>query len=199
MTQRIALLPDTHAGFRVSARPAGSPESPPGAVEPRAFEAIYAEQFSFVWRCLRSLGVAPEALDDAAQEVFVVAHRRLAEFRGESSLRTWLYGILRNVAANQRRGALRRLRQLPLLHEPAAPSPGPHERAQDREAAAFVQGFLVELDDKKRELFVLALIEQMSMPEVARALGIPLNTAYTRLRSVRLEFQRALARKQGRR
>src|SRR5689334_16903611 len=68
------------------------------------FAAVYQAHFAFVWRCLRGLGVPQAALDDAAQEVFVVVHRRLPEFRGESSLRTWLYAIVRNVAANQRRG-----------------------------------------------------------------------------------------------
>ena len=54
------------------------------------FEAIYAEHFAFVWRCLRALGVSPGALDDAAQEVFLGCIRRFCEFRGESSVRTWL-------------------------------------------------------------------------------------------------------------
>jgi len=160
------------------------------------FAAVYREYFPFVWRCLRALGVADASLDDAAQEVFVVVHRRLAEFRGESSLRTWLYAIVRNVAANQRRGAQRSSVQAEL--DPALPSPAPDpcERAQDREAADFVQQFLSALDDKKRDVFVLALLEQLTIPEVAETLGIPLNTAYTRLRSVRIELRRALAERE---
>jgi RNA polymerase sigma-70 factor, ECF subfamily len=157
------------------------------------FLSVYHASFAFVWRCLRALGVAPATLDDAAQEVFVVVHRRLPEFRGDSSLRTWLYAIVRNVAANQRRGAQRSHTQSEL--DPALPSPAPDpcEHAQDQQAADFVQRFVATLDDKKRDLFVLAQLEQLSMPEVAQTLGIPLNTAYTRLRSVRSEFRRALA------
>ena len=60
-----------------------------------------------------------------------------------------------------------------------------------------MQRFLHDVSEIKRDVFVLALIEQMSMPEVAQALGVPLNTAYTRLRDVRLEFQRALQRQRG--
>ena len=52
--------------------------------------------------------------------------------------------------------------------------------------------FLAGLDDKKRDLFILAVLEEMTIPEVAAALAIPLNTAYTRLRSVRADFERAL-------
>jgi RNA polymerase sigma-70 factor, ECF subfamily len=156
------------------------------------FTAMYAQHFAFVWRCLRALGVPEPARDDAAQEVFVVVHRRLAEFRGASSLRTWVYGIVRNVAANQRRRERRRPAS-PLQDEPECSAPGPHERAQDSDAARFVQAFVAGLGEKKRDVFVLALIEQMSMPEVAEALAIPLNTAYTRLRDARIEFRRALA------
>lgn len=161
------------------------------------FEAVYADHFPFVWRCLRALGIPDVALDDAAQDVFVVVHRRLPEFRGESSLRTWLYGVVRNVAANQRRSERRKPAGGTLRDDLECARPAPDEQLQDREAAAFVQAFVAELSDKKRDVFVLALLEQMSIPEVAAALGIPVNTAYTRLRDVRLEFQRALERKRG--
>jgi RNA polymerase sigma-70 factor (ECF subfamily) len=77
--------------------------------------------------------------------------------------------------------------------EPCA-QPDPLQNLQTREAADFVQRFVSELDDKKRDLFVLAVVEQLSMPEVAPILGVPLNTAYTRLRALRIEFQSALAR-----
>lgn len=159
------------------------------------FDDIYNRNFSFVWRCLRGLGVPASALDDAAQDVFLVVHRQLAGFRGESSPRTWLFGIARNVAANHQRRARRKQARLePLVEEPAHPAPGPHEQAEDAQAAAFVERFLAGLDGKKRELFVLAVLEEMTMPEVAAALSIPLNTAYTRLRRVRAAFELALGR-----
>lgn len=159
----------------------------------RDFDATYVEYFPFVWRCLRGLGVPPDALDDAAQEVFIVVHRRFAGFEGRSSVRTWLYGIVRNVASNQRRSRLRRASTEVLDVELASRAPGPLERAQNAEAAAFVQRFAAGLDAKKRDVFLLAVLEEMSMPEVAEALGIPLNTAYTRLRLVRAELKLALA------
>jgi RNA polymerase sigma-70 factor (ECF subfamily) len=159
------------------------------------FDAIYAEFFPFVWRCLRGLGVPESLLDDAAQDVFVVVHRRLAEFAGRSSVRTWLYGIVRNVASNQRRATARRHTQ-PLDDELASRAPGPLERAEDAEAAAFLQRFLATIEPKRREVFMLALLEEMSLPEVALALSIPLNTAYSRLRLARADFQKALVEKE---
>jgi RNA polymerase sigma-70 factor (ECF subfamily) len=161
------------------------------------FDAIYAEHFGFVWRCLRSLGVTRAVLDDAAQEVFVVVHRQLAGYRGDSTIRTWLYGIVRNVAHNQRRTLARRGVGAPLDEGHASDGPGPESDAQDAEAAAFVARFVETLDAKKRDVFVLAVLEECSIPEVARALEIPLNTAYTRLRVVRAEFRSALVRRGG--
>lgn len=160
--------------------------------ESDSFDAIYAEYFPFVWRCLRGLGVAVSALDDAAQDTFVVVHRRLADFRGDSSVKTWLYSIVRNVAANHRRGVSRKGRAEELDHQLASQQPDPAERAQDAEAAAFVAEFLETLDAKKRDVFVLGVLEQLPIPEVSQMLEIPLNTAYTRLRSVRAAFRSAL-------
>lgn len=162
----------------------------------KAFDDIYNQNFPFVWRCLRGLGLPPVALDDAAQDVFLVVHRQLAGFRGESSPRTWLFGIARNVAANHLRRAHRKQARLePLVEDPAHLVPGPHEHAEDAQAAAFVADFLAGLDEKKRDLFILAVLEEMTMPEVAAALSIPINTAYTRLRRVRAAFEQALGRR----
>jgi RNA polymerase sigma factor (sigma-70 family) len=179
----------------VPLNPNARTEGRPALVSSEAFDDIYNGNFSFVWRCLRGLGVPAVALDDDAQDVFLVVHRQLAGFRGESSPRTWLFGIARNVAANHQRRARRKQGPLePLLEEPAHLVAGPHEHAEDAEAAAFVAKFLAGLDAKKRELFVLAVLEEMTMPEVAAALSIPLNTAYTRLRRVRAAFEQALGR-----
>lgn len=173
-------------------------ESGPAAAPARDFDATYAEYFPFVWRCLRGLGVAEAGLDDAAQDVFVVVHRRFAEFRGSSTVRTWLYGIVRNVASNHRRSLSRKREAGPLDVEPPSLAPGPAEAAEQAESAAFIERFLGGVDVKKREVFMLALLEEMTMPEIAEALGIPVNTAYSRLRLARADFQRALER-EGRR
>ncbi len=156
------------------------------------FASFYAENFSFVWRCLRGLGVPPRLLDDAAQEVFIAVHRALGGYRGESSARTWLYGIVRNVAYKQRRTLARKERGEPLEVDLAARDPSPEERAEDAQVAELVQRFVAGLDDKKRDVFVLALVEELPVPEVAEILGVPLNTAYTRLRAVRAELRAAL-------
>jgi RNA polymerase sigma-70 factor (ECF subfamily) len=166
--------------------------------ENRAFGVIYAENFGFVWRCLRSLGVAPAVLDDATQDVFLVVHRRLASYRPDVAVRTWLYGIVKRVASNARRSQKRKGAHQALGVEPPSVDRGPLQRAEDAELAAFVHRFMDQLSEPKRDLFLLAIVEELAIPEVAATLSIPLNTAYSRLRSVRQEFQRALERERCR-
>jgi RNA polymerase sigma-70 factor (ECF subfamily) len=172
-----------------------SARNQPGALpQVLEFNEVYDENCGFVWRCLRALGVAPAQLDDAAQDVFLAVHRALPGFRGEAELRTWLYGIVNNVAFKQRRTVARKGRAEALLTEPAGGGPTPDEQAQDAQAAEFVAQFAARLDDRKRDVFVLALVEGLAIPEVAQILQVPLNTAYTRLRSVRAELRAALER-----
>src|SRR5215470_15027470 len=69
------------------------------------FEETYRAHFAFVWRSLRRLGIREEDASDAAQEVFIVVHRKLPEFAGRSKLTTWLYGVCFRVASERRRAA----------------------------------------------------------------------------------------------
>lgn len=160
------------------------------------FDDLYAAHFAFVSRCLRALGTPGAALEDASQEVFLVVHRRLHLFTGESSVRTWLFGIVRRVAANQRRAVNRLPPRGDIQQEPIAQPTNPTtplEQAQNAEAAAFVQSFLGRLPRGQRDVFMLAVVEEMSIPEVAVALSIRLNTAYTWLRRARGRFREEMA------
>ena len=105
-----------------------------------------------------------------------------------------VHGIVRRIAYRYHRTAKRKGGAAPLEHEPATADPGPLERIQDVQAAAFVDRFSSQLEGRKREVFVLAELEEMTAPEIALALEIPLNTVYSRLRTARLAFEQALAR-----
>jgi len=167
--------------------------------EPRDFPSVYQLHFDFVWRSLRRLGVPSSALDDAHQEVFLIAYRRLGAFRGDSKLKTWLFGIVLNVVRHQRR-AVRQERWHDRLSETNLETlqPGPLESAAKAEAAVMLQAFLDQLDPEKRAVFILAELEQMTAPEVAEATQTNLRTVYSRLRSVRQEFEQAVARHRAR-
>jgi RNA polymerase sigma-70 factor, ECF subfamily len=163
--------------------------------------ALYDAHVAFVWRNLRRLGVAPSSLDDATQDVFLVVHRRIAG-APVADPRSWLFGILRRVAADHRRRVRRKpADSIDAVPEPRASTPGPDHAAARAEAARLVHDILDRLGDDKREVFVLAELEQMTAPEIAEAIGIPVNTVYSRLRAARAEFEThaaALAASEGR-
>jgi RNA polymerase sigma-70 factor (ECF subfamily) len=164
-----------------------------------SFEDVYHAHFPFVWRSAKRLGVRDASLDDAVQEVFVVVHRRLADFEGRSSLKTWLFGITLRVVRDHRRSARRRDAGSEVDPDTLrAAGGGPAECAENSEAVRLLHALLDELDDERREIFVMAELEQMTMPEIAEALHLNVNTAYARLRAARQEFEQALARHRAR-
>ncbi len=186
--------------------PTLTPHVPPlelvsdAAGQPRwTLTAVYREYQGFVWRSLYHLGLPRAQVDDAVQDVFIVVHRRLPEFDGRTTVRNWLYGIARRVASQYRRGAERsaqRLRVVPSAETAASvQDAGTPERF---EAAQLVRQFLDELDEDKREVFLLAELEGMSAGEVADALELNVNTVYARLRAARLKFEKAVARHEAR-
>jgi RNA polymerase sigma-70 factor (ECF subfamily) len=173
-------------------KPASDIGNPPPASAPVAlavehsFDRLYRDHFAFVWRTLRRFGVAHAQLDDAAQEVFIVVHRRLAELRPGSAPRAWLFAIAQRVASDQRRTVRRKGGLLPLDEGLAASSgAGPDAGAERAEAADIVLGFLDTLDDDRRAVFILVELEQMSAPEVSAATGANPSTVYSRLASAR--------------
>jgi RNA polymerase sigma-70 factor (ECF subfamily) len=163
------------------------------------FERLYAEHFAFVWRNLRRLGVASAGLDDAAQDVFLVVHRRLAEIRPDAE-RSFLFGVVRRVAADHRRSHGRHEREaLDGVSEVPSVAPDAERRLERAEASRLVHRVLAALSDEQREVFVLAELEQMGGPDVAESLGVSLNTMYSRLRLARAAFEKHAARLLARR
>jgi RNA polymerase sigma-70 factor, ECF subfamily len=155
---------------------------------------IHDAHAAYVWRALRYLGVREADLPDAAQEVFLVVHRRLAEFEGRSALRTWLHGIALRVASEQRRRLRSRPEQsLPELPERSA-SDDPERAAARLERRARLLAVLEALPDAQREVFVLYEVEGLEMKSVAEAIGCPLQTAYTRLHAARASVRAAFDR-----
>ncbi len=181
-------------------KPAAAVPPPDAFAAGPGFDAIYEENLTYIWRAARRLGIDPADTDDVVQEVFLVAHRRLPEFEGRAQVKTWLFKILvrvvRHYFRTQKRKPGHRPSEAPHeidgLHAPSASSPA--EAAERAEAVRILDGLLARLDADKREVFVLAEIEELSVVEIADVLGANLNTVYSRLRSARQVFERALER-----
>lgn len=164
------------------------------------FDTVYDELFPFVWRTARRLGVADSALDDVCQDTFVTIHHRLSEFEGRSAVKTWVFGILRNVVLVHHRTLGRKSpahRSKSPLIDPgtlSAPERSPEEEASTAQRAVLARELLEELDEEKRTVLVLVELEELPVPEVAEAVGVNLNTIYSRLRTARKEFAAAVKR-----
>jgi len=159
-----------------------------------AFNEIYAEHLRFVWRVVRRLGVPAADAEDVCQDVFVVVHRKLADFGHRSSVRTWLYGIAYRCASEYRRRGH-------VQHELSTDQPDAGavdavqlETIDRRRARDLLDQILDDLDDDKRAVFVFYEIEQVPMADIAETLGCPLQTAYSRLHAARKHVQAAALR-----
>jgi RNA polymerase sigma-70 factor (ECF subfamily) len=184
------------ADSRDSGRPVRLPEAYPAPPPP--FRAVYDQYFDFVWTCTRRLGVPMDAIDDVVQEIFIVVHARLPTLEHPASLRSWLYGVVRRTVSTYHRARhTREARESGGATGEASASPmqpSPLDLAVLGDELQLLFRLLGELEEPKREVLVLAELEEMTMPEIAEAVGIPLNTAYSRLRAARQEFNEALSR-----
>src|SRR5262249_55383735 len=118
---------------------------------------------------------------------FVIVYRKLADFRGESSLRTWICGICLRVAAGRRKRVQRR-HETPVAEVPCVASAQDLDKELDlRHARDALVRILAGIDKPKRRVFVLHEIGHVPMVDIAKVLGCPLRTAYSRLNAARRE------------
>lgn len=171
-------------------------DPPPVPVD---FESVYKAEFTYVWHTLRRLGARDRDLEDLAHDVFVVVHRRLSDYDPARPIKPWLFGIAFRVAAGDRRRARNHSEIASDKVDVAADVPGADDQLAARQDRELVLEALGALDLDRRAVFVMHDIDGHAAPEIAAAIGVPLNTVYSRLRHARERFAAAVRRLHARR
>jgi len=174
-------------------------EAPPrlGAADKDRLRGMFAAHYDSVWRLLRRLGLDPASADDAAQQVFLVAARRLSDIDREKE-RSFLCGTATRVAAGLRQKARRRgeeaLETDDAAEGPSSQPTGADELVDRKRKRELLDRILGQMEEELRVVLVLAEMEDLGKREIADILAIPEGTAASRLRRAREDFQARLTR-----
>lgn len=156
------------------------------------FRALFDAHEAYVVRSLRRLGLPERDVEDLAHDVFLAVYQNLAKLDPNRPVRPWLFAFCFRFAANYRRG---RGRVEPSeMEEVAAEQPDAEELVLREQRRTLVLHALETIALDRRGVFILHMIDGVPVPEVAEALGVPLGTAYTRLRAAKTDFERAVSR-----
>jgi RNA polymerase sigma-70 factor (ECF subfamily) len=163
-----------------------------------AYDELYRRTADLVWRRLTHL-LGPDAeREDLTQQIFLEVFGRLAGFRGDARFRTFLYRVTVNTAIDH----LERRRRRPRVFAPEAfdlvsgNEASPEQRTQERQQLALIWNLLERIKPKKRVAFVLRVIEELPLEEVAEQVGATVATVAQRVRHAHDELQALLARRQ---
>jgi RNA polymerase sigma-70 factor, ECF subfamily len=155
-------------------------------------ERLYREHFEFVWRNARRLGCSDAWVDDAVHETFLVATRRLVDFEGRSSARTWLFSILFRVVQRSQRDHARQRKHIARYERERPPLNA--DREQETQSADYLRHLLLQLPEPQRAIVILSELEGFTSVEIAESLSVPRGTIDSRLRAARLLLKRAIER-----
>ena len=166
---------------------------PPLAVP--TFQELCALYLDFVWKCARAFGSKSDEIDDVVQDVFLVVQRRHADLKEGQHARSWIYSITRRVVSTHRRQRRENdSRGAPDVDSLRSTEQSPLAAAERQSEVRILSALLDGLDERKREVFVLSEILEMSGREIADTIGVPMNTVYSRLRAAREDFDAAAQR-----
>lgn len=164
--------------------------------EDARFRELFLREGGYTLATLRRLGVHPSELEDLTQEVMIRVYRLLHEYDPNRPIRPWIFGIAHRVASEWRRHR-RRHPEIPTEftdRDLVGDSPDAEAALASQQAKLLVERALLGVEVERRAVFILHDLDGCPVPEIARTLDVPLNTAYSRLRLAREDFRAELAR-----
>jgi RNA polymerase sigma-70 factor (ECF subfamily) len=171
-----------------------------GAIAPQPqrtlvdFDSLFDENFDYLSRTLRLLGVRESDLDDVVHDVFLHVYRHLSDYDPSRPLKPWLYCFAYRIARDYRNCARNRRTVICDEIPYADDAPGPEVVAINQQLRTMALGALESLPLEERDVFVSMVLDELSAPETAELLGVPLNTVYSRLRRARTRFDSQVER-----
>jgi RNA polymerase sigma-70 factor, ECF subfamily len=169
-----------------SRTPVANSAASPAAERRGRLERMVKDNHRMVWRVLRRLGVHEDAIEDASQQVFLVAAERLEDI-APTSEGSFIFGIALRVSRSMRRKHSREAASAD-VDLSATSLPGPDELSEQRLARERLDRMLQELPLDLRCVFILFELEGLSSPQIAKLVGVPLGTVASRLRRAREQF-----------
>jgi RNA polymerase sigma-70 factor (ECF subfamily) len=165
-----------------------------GADRHARFRAVFHREFAYVWTSLRRLGVHARDVEDVAQDVFVRVHRRFDDYDPQRPVRPWLFAFAVRCASDWRKLARHRVEVADDPDRRPAQGLAADEAMAHAQDRALIVHALEQVDVDRRPVFILFELDGVPMKDIAELLGIPLFTAYSRLRTARREFTAAARR-----
>ena len=164
------------------------------AAPPLALRDVHAAYAAYVWNSLRRLGAQEADLEDLTHDVFVRVQRHLPEYDPARPMKPWLFAFAFRVMSQQKRRGRRRPEDPSDRIDSVDPAPLADERLAIEQDRRLVLAALDRIEAGRRAVFVLFELDVVPMDAIASALGIPVNTGYSRLRIARQEFRAAVTR-----
>ncbi len=156
-----------------------------------SFEELFAAECGYVVRTLTRLGVHSSDVEDVAQDVFIAVHHRLCDYDASRPAKPWLFAFAFRAAANYRR--LARHRRERTADDESATSATQDDELEAAQRRAMLHGALEALDLEHRAAIVAVDLDGVPAKDAARAMGIPLNTLYSRVRNGRKKLRAVLS------
>ncbi len=192
----LVAVEEVDASFAASTQGAVASSPRPSA---SAFDAdvtaLYREHANKVALWARRLLGPRGDVEDALQEVFLIAHRRLHEYRGDAKITTWLHEITFRVTQNQRRKLrwARWLRLTPTVEEGTADLRTPLDALESRRACELAYHILDTLPERERTALVLFEIDGLPADEISAITGCTVGTVWVQLSRARQRLRKAFA------
>ena len=165
-----------------------------GHLTKERFHALFTAELAWMWTTLRRLGVRPADLEDVTHDVFFSVYRKLEIYDPSRPVRPWLFAFAYRAASDYRRLARHREEPTGDVPEREAIAARGDDMLESKQESALVHAALARVDLDRRAVLIAHEIDGTPMKDVASALGIPLNTAYSRLRIGREELTAAVRR-----